>query len=138
MGTRCEDVPKGKSAQGRMGSDEEPAVFASAAKRQIRRKKQAGGEEFGASAEAIRAMIAASWPEIVEGLIEKAREGNYQHAKLLLEFFAQVQTAGDTNQEEREELCDALLRNLSWSGNTTSQPRQTEAARKNPEEMETR
>jgi hypothetical protein len=95
-------------------------------------------QEFGGSAEAVRTMIAASWPQIVEGLIEKARGGNYQHAKLLLEFFALVQTDGETDREEKEQLCDALLRNLTWSGDPLQPVRQAGPAKETSEETETR
>jgi hypothetical protein len=33
-----------------------------------------------------QAAIVAAWPQIVNGLIQKAEEGSYQHAKFLAEF----------------------------------------------------
>jgi hypothetical protein len=136
-GTRCEDVPKSKATQ-RTAKAAEAEGAGPAAKRRGSRKRPAGAQEFGASAEAVRAMIAASWPEIVEGLIDKARGGNYQHAKLLLEFFALVRTDDVTDREEKEQLCDALLRNLTWGSETLHPAKQSEPAKDTHEETETR
>lgn len=83
-------------------------------------------------------MIAASWPEIIEGLINKARGGNYQHAKLLLEFFALVQTGDGTDREEKEQLCDALLRNLTWSSEPLRPVQPAGQAKETRKETETR
>jgi hypothetical protein len=60
-----------------------------------------------------RSQFIAAWPQILEGLIEKAIGGGYQHTKLLLdlcELAAREPNHFDNNPSEQ--LCDALLKNL--------------------------
>ncbi|MGC1872091.1 MAG: hypothetical protein WA700_14140 [Acidobacteriaceae bacterium] len=63
--------------------------------------------------ELTRTEVLAAWPQILQGLIEKAMGGGYQHTKLLLdlcELAAKVPQEPD--ESPREQLCDALLNNL--------------------------
>lgn len=63
-----------------------------------------------------RALVLAAWPAIVQGLIEKARNGGYQHTKLLLELCGlNGADAFQMNDNKREQLCDALLEGLEDS-----------------------
>jgi hypothetical protein len=63
--------------------------------------------------ELARSEVLAAWPQILEGLIEKAMGGGYQHAKLLLDL---CELAGKephkSDKRPSEQLCDALLNNL--------------------------
>lgn len=63
--------------------------------------------------ELARTKVLAAWPKILQGLIEKAKGGGYQHTKLLLdlcELAAKVpQHSGESSNEQ---LCDALLNSL--------------------------
>jgi hypothetical protein len=57
--------------------------------------------------------VLAAWPEILQGLIEKAIDGGYQHTKLLLDLSElATKEPNNTNQYAGEHLCDALLNNL--------------------------
>lgn len=63
-----------------------------------------------------RALVLGAWPAIVQGLIEKARNGGYQHTKLLLELCGlSGADAFHMNDNKREQLCDALLEGLENS-----------------------
>jgi hypothetical protein len=63
--------------------------------------------------ELARSEVFAAWPQILEGLIEKAMSGGYQHTKLLLDL---CELAGkephDSDKHPSEQLCDALLNSL--------------------------
>jgi hypothetical protein len=63
--------------------------------------------------ELARSQVFAAWPQILEGLIEKAVGGGYQHAKLLLDL-CELATKEPHHSDENpsEQLCDALLNNL--------------------------
>jgi hypothetical protein len=60
-----------------------------------------------------RSQVLSAWPQILEGLIEKAMGGGYQHTKLLLDL-CQLATEEPSRADGRpkEQLCDALLDNL--------------------------
>jgi hypothetical protein len=63
--------------------------------------------------ELARSEVLAAWPQILEGLIEKAIGGGYQHTKLLLDL-CELATR-DLNHPDTppsEQLCDALLNSL--------------------------
>jgi hypothetical protein len=63
--------------------------------------------------EQARSQVLAAWPQILQGLIEKAMCGGYQHTKLLLDL-CDLDTSESLhpNQNGREQLCDVLLNNL--------------------------
>ena len=63
--------------------------------------------------ELARSQVLAAWPQILEGLIEKAMDGGYQHTKLLLDL-CELATKEPHHSDEypSEQLCDALLNNL--------------------------
>ncbi|MHB8304145.1 MAG: hypothetical protein ACYDC6_15220 [Acidobacteriaceae bacterium] len=64
-------------------------------------------------AELARRLVLASWPAIVQGLINKAMDGGYQQTKLLLELCALTNLdASQLNEQHKQELCDALLDGL--------------------------
>jgi hypothetical protein len=68
---------------------------------------QGGYREFA------RAQVLAAWPQILQGLIEKATSGGYQHTKLLLDLSdLATREATDRGQDAEEQLCDVLLDNL--------------------------
>jgi hypothetical protein len=57
--------------------------------------------------------VLAAWPKILQGLIEKAMGGGYQHTKLLLDLCELAAKEPQLSDESpREQLCDALLNNL--------------------------
>lgn len=60
-----------------------------------------------------RSQVLAAWPQILEGLIEKAMCGGYQQTKLLLDLcdLAAMRPL-QSDQQPREQLCDALLDRL--------------------------
>ena len=63
--------------------------------------------------ELARSQVFAAWPQILEGLIEKAMGGGYQHAKLLLDLCElATKEPHQSDQNPSEQLCDALLNNL--------------------------
>lgn len=63
--------------------------------------------------ELARAKVLAAWPKILQGLIEKAIGGGYQHTKLLLNLCElAAKEAHQSDESPREQLCDALLNNL--------------------------
>jgi hypothetical protein len=69
-----------------------------------------GREEYR---ELARAEVFAAWPQILQGLIEKARSGAYQHTKLLLDLCElPTEEPGNDHSYPGERLCDALLDNL--------------------------
>jgi hypothetical protein len=70
-------------------------------------------ETQGGYRELARSQVLAAWPQILQGLIEKAMGGGYQHTKLLLDL-CELATKESHNYEElaSEQLCDALLDNL--------------------------
>lgn len=60
-----------------------------------------------------RTQVLAAWPQILDGLIEKAMGGGYQHTKLLLDLCELATKESHPSGEYRgEQLCDALLNNL--------------------------
>jgi hypothetical protein len=63
--------------------------------------------------ELARTQVIAAWPQILQGLIEKAMGGGYQHTRLLLEL-CELATGEPQVGKVRanEQLCDALLNNL--------------------------
>jgi hypothetical protein len=70
-------------------------------------QEQAGYRELA------RAQVLAAWPQILQGLIEKATSGGYQHTKLLLDLCdLATKEALDPSQQAGEQLCDVLLDNL--------------------------
>jgi hypothetical protein len=62
--------------------------------------------------ELARSEVLAAWPQILEGLIEKAVGGGYQHTKLLLDLCELAAKERDSEKHPNEQLCDALLNNL--------------------------
>jgi hypothetical protein len=60
-----------------------------------------------------RSQVLAAWPKILQGLIEKAMGGGYQHTKLLLDLceLASKEPQHDGGHSS-EQLCDSLLNNL--------------------------
>ena len=67
----------------------------------------------GGYRELARAQVLAAWPQILQGLIEKAMSGGYQHTKLLLDLSdLATREALDPSQQAGEQLCDVLLNNL--------------------------
>jgi hypothetical protein len=67
-------------------------------------------------AELARELVLAAWPGIVQGLIKKAKGGNYQQTRLLLELCELTNTdASQLNEQRREQLCDVLLEGLRLS-----------------------
>jgi hypothetical protein len=68
---------------------------------------------LGGYREFARAQVLAAWPQILQGLIEKATSGGYQHTKLLLDLSnLATREAIDPSQDAEEQLCDVLLDNL--------------------------
>ena len=71
------------------------------------------GQTYEGYRELARSEVLAAWPQILEGLIEKAMGGGYQHTKLLLDL---GELAGrephHSDEHPNEQLCDALLNNL--------------------------
>jgi pyrroline-5-carboxylate reductase len=60
-----------------------------------------------------QAVILAAWPEIVNGLVNKAKEGSYQHAKFLSEFAGLELPAEDEGPAvDTEEFARAVMREL--------------------------
>lgn len=63
--------------------------------------------------EVARSQVLAAWPQILEGLIEKAMGGGYQQTKLLLDLCELATKESHHSDGSRgEQLCDALLNNL--------------------------
>jgi len=63
--------------------------------------------------ELARSRVLAAWPQILQGLIEKAMGGGYQHTKLLLDLCELAPKEPQRSDESpSEQLCDALLNNL--------------------------
>jgi hypothetical protein len=77
----------------------------------------------------LRSLVLKAWPEIVRGLIEKAVGGGYQQAKLLLELCDfPAQASSWSKQEDKQQLCDALLEGLRLTSadraaSTATEPR---------------
>ena len=63
--------------------------------------------------ELARSRVLAAWPQILQGLIEKAIGGGIQHTKLLMDL-CELATKEPYRSDEdpNEQLCDALLNNL--------------------------
>lgn len=60
-----------------------------------------------------RSHVLAAWPQILQGLIEKAMGGGYQQTKLLLDLCdLATRESFHPNQHTGEQLCDVLLNNL--------------------------
>ncbi len=65
--------------------------------------------------ELARPQIIAALPGILQGLIEKAKGGGYQQAKLLLDLCDVANPApSQINQQHTQQLCDALLEGLQF------------------------
>lgn len=65
--------------------------------------------------ELARLQIIAALPGILQGLIEKARSGGYQQAKLLLDLCDVTSIdLSQINQQHTQQLCDALLEGLQF------------------------
>ncbi len=80
-------------------------------------------------AELARELVLAAWPGIVQGLIKKAKGGNYQQTKLLLDLCDLTNTdASQLNEQRREQLCDVLLEGLRLSS-AQAQDQTSEAGR---------
>lgn len=64
----------------------------------------------------VRSQVLAAWPQILQGLIEKAVNGGYQQAKLLLDLcdLAREEPV-QSNQQSKQQLCDVLLDGLRLS-----------------------
>jgi hypothetical protein len=63
--------------------------------------------------ELTRSKVLAAWPKILQGLIEKATAGGYQHTKLLLDLCElAAKEPPQSDESPNEQLCDALLNNL--------------------------
>ena len=63
--------------------------------------------------ELARLQVIAALPHILQGLIEKAINGGYQQAKLLLDLCDLTETnQPQIGQENTQQLCDALLEGL--------------------------
>lgn len=62
--------------------------------------------------ELARSEVLAAWPQILEGLIEKAMGGGYQHTKLLLDLCELAAKEPLSEKHPNEQLCDALLNSL--------------------------
>ena len=63
--------------------------------------------------EQARSQVLAAWPKILQGLIEKAMSGGYQHTKLLLDLCElATKESHNSNEHTGEQLCDVLLNNL--------------------------
>jgi hypothetical protein len=70
-------------------------------------------ETQGGYREVARSQVLAAWPQILQGLIEKAMGGGYQHTKLLLDLCElATKESLSSNRHEGEELCDVLLNKL--------------------------
>jgi hypothetical protein len=66
--------------------------------------------------ELVRAQVLIAWPQILQGLIEKAMNGGYQQAKLLLDLCDFSREAPvRPSQLSKQQLCDALLDGLTLS-----------------------
>ncbi len=67
----------------------------------------------------VRKQVLAAWPQILQGLIEKARAGGYQQAKLLLDIcdLASAEPL-QSSQQSKQQLCDALLDGLRFSSSS--------------------
>jgi hypothetical protein len=66
--------------------------------------------------DAARSQVLAAWPQILEGLIEKAMCGGYQQTKLLLDLCdLATMKPSQPDPQPREQLCDALLDRLGLS-----------------------
>ncbi len=60
-----------------------------------------------------RSLVMESWPEIIQGLISKSREGGYQHAKLLIDICGMLkERSHDGETKDEQQLCDVLLKSL--------------------------
>ena len=60
-----------------------------------------------------RSQVLSAWPQILQGLIEKAAAGGYQHTKLLLDLSQlTAEQLPQANERTNEQLCDSLLDNL--------------------------
>lgn len=75
-----------------------------------------GKEDISKYAELARQLVLAAWPEIVQGLIEKASSGGYQQAKLLFDVcnFNEPDISA-TSAAKRRELFDVLLESLEMT-----------------------
>jgi len=63
--------------------------------------------------ELARSEVLTAWPQILEGLIDKAMSGGYQQVKLLLELCdLSSMDPPESKQQHKRELCDALLEGL--------------------------
>jgi hypothetical protein len=63
--------------------------------------------------ELTRSKVLAAWPKILQGLIEKATGGGYQHTKLLLDLCElATKETHRSDASPNEQLCDVLLNNL--------------------------
>lgn len=67
----------------------------------------------GNHAEQALKLVLEAWPEIIQGLIEKATGGGYQQAKLLLDVSGLARMAAkQMSDQKKKQLCDALLDGL--------------------------
>ena len=65
--------------------------------------------------ELAKLQIIAALPSILQGLIEKAKSGGHQQAKLLLDL-CDVTSAdpSQSNHQHKQQLCDVLLESLQF------------------------
>lgn len=63
----------------------------------------------------VRAQVLVVWPQILQGLIEKAMSGGYQQTKLLLELCDLAREETVASQQSKQQLCDVLLEGLRLS-----------------------
>ncbi|HHT9153799.1 MAG TPA: hypothetical protein ACFYEM_09790 [Candidatus Hypogeohydataceae bacterium YC40] len=71
----------------------------------------------GALEEACKTLVTDEMPQLLRALTEKAKEGNVQAIKILFDYLGQSRgrsgaDIGDLNEEERQRLREALLREI--------------------------
>jgi hypothetical protein len=75
----------------------------------MRKKRQDAAD--GALEDA-RDEVVEALPEIVRSLINKAKEGSYQHAKFLFDFASSGSAAGSDNADNDDSLAALLMKEL--------------------------
>ncbi len=87
--------------------------------------KTCPGKDITRYARITRKMVLEAWPEIIDALVARARNGRYQEIKLLIELCDLGNVDPDqSNNERQRHLCDALLDGLGL----TFEPRENPGA----------
>ncbi len=85
-----------------------------------------------------RTFVLEAWPGIVQGLIQKARSGGYQQAKLLLDLCDLTKLdSSSLGEEQKRQLCDVLLEGLGLSSIQVEEETAKMDDRQKPENTET-